>query len=229
MKVTSLMIALIASLLLYVSAFAQTNMTGTVLRDANLRTGPGTTYPVDGGIKAGQTVTITGQNSDKTWYHLTDGHWIFAALVKAKTAASTPAPASPARAPSSTETDPYTNKLLASASALKLATDQLNANIAQVKNDNALFVSPTWRSELSVSLGLIDAAALGFIALPSPPARYTQSDKEIRAYAQQLRAGITMVRNGFAQEDVNLISQGATQGFNAIRALTTTIQAATTQ
>lgn len=66
----------------------------TVLRDANLRAGPGTSYAIAGAAKAGQIVTIVGKNSDASWYHLASGQWIAAFLVKVKEAFS------PASAPS---------------------------------------------------------------------------------------------------------------------------------
>lgn len=62
----------------------------TVLRDANLRAGPGTSYAIVGAAKAGQVVTIIGQNSDASWYHLAGGQWIAAFLVKLKEAFSSP-------------------------------------------------------------------------------------------------------------------------------------------
>lgn len=109
MRVKSLAIACFVVLLLYVSVFAQSVITGTVLSNANLRTGPGTTYAVDGSLKAGASVTIVGQNDDKTWYQLKDGHWIFASLVRAATVTSTSnakkqTPASSSATPTVTKT-----------------------------------------------------------------------------------------------------------------------------
>lgn len=73
---------------------------GTVNANANLREGPGTTYPKVGGVKAGDTVFLAGCNDDCTWYQLKGRQWIFAELVDVDSAGATaPAAAKPAPAP----------------------------------------------------------------------------------------------------------------------------------
>lgn len=56
--------------------------TATANRNANLRSGPGTTYPVAGGVRTGQVLTIIGRNQAGDWLQLADGKWIAAFLVK---------------------------------------------------------------------------------------------------------------------------------------------------
>ncbi|MFN8492995.1 MAG: SH3 domain-containing protein [Caldilineaceae bacterium] len=78
--------------------------TVTALRDANLRGGPSTSYPVTGGVSSGQTLTLTGRNADSSWFQLTSGAWIAAFLLNdgsAPVAVATPtsAPAAPTAAP----------------------------------------------------------------------------------------------------------------------------------
>ncbi|MEZ4622471.1 MAG: SH3 domain-containing protein [Caldilineaceae bacterium] len=51
------------------------------LRNANLRRGPGTNYAVVGGVRANETLAITGQTGDGSWVQLQDGSWIAAFLV----------------------------------------------------------------------------------------------------------------------------------------------------
>jgi hypothetical protein len=53
----------------------------TVITNANLRSGPGLNFPVIGGLLAGRTVDIAGQNAAGTWYLLSDGSWIAAFLI----------------------------------------------------------------------------------------------------------------------------------------------------
>jgi uncharacterized protein YgiM (DUF1202 family) len=48
---------------------------------ANLRSGPGTTFNVVGSAPLGTQLTIVGRNADSDWFRLSDGSWIFAALV----------------------------------------------------------------------------------------------------------------------------------------------------
>jgi hypothetical protein len=56
--------------------------TCTVIANANLRAGPGTNWPVAGGVRAGIRITVVGQNLQGNWYRLLTGQWIFAALVR---------------------------------------------------------------------------------------------------------------------------------------------------
>lgn len=53
----------------------------TVNAAAKLRSGPGTDYPVVGGARKGDILTVTGRNAASTWYKLSNGFWISAPLV----------------------------------------------------------------------------------------------------------------------------------------------------
>ncbi|MBX3011834.1 MAG: excalibur calcium-binding domain-containing protein [Caldilineaceae bacterium] len=70
--------------------------TVVALRNANLRSGPGTTYAVAGSVQTGQLLMTVGQNPAGDWWQLADGTWIAAFLVddatSTNTVASTPAP-----------------------------------------------------------------------------------------------------------------------------------------
>jgi cytoskeletal protein RodZ len=75
----------------------------TVNAGANLRSGPGTDYPILAGLPAGQAVTITGRSADSTWFVLSDGAWVFSELVDNAPAdvpvvEAPPLPAAPAEA-----------------------------------------------------------------------------------------------------------------------------------
>lgn len=50
-------------------------------RNANLREGPGTSFPVVGSVRQGQSLALVGQNHDESWYLLEDGAWIVAFVV----------------------------------------------------------------------------------------------------------------------------------------------------
>ena len=49
--------------------------------DANLRSGPGTTFDLTGSITAGTALTIIGRNEAGDWLKLENGAWIFGELV----------------------------------------------------------------------------------------------------------------------------------------------------
>ena len=53
----------------------------TVTVDANLRSGPGTTFDVIGGTITGQAIKIVGRNADGTWLRLDNGGWVLGTLV----------------------------------------------------------------------------------------------------------------------------------------------------
>lgn len=49
--------------------------------NANLRSGPGTNFPVTGGTATGQEITIVARNEDASWFQLDNGGWVAAFLV----------------------------------------------------------------------------------------------------------------------------------------------------
>lgn len=62
-------------------------VTATVLQNMNVRSGPGTNYPIVGAGTAGETTKVLGRNDDGSWlkveYPSADGvGWIFAQLVQ---------------------------------------------------------------------------------------------------------------------------------------------------
>lgn len=60
---------------------AATTRTGVVIRNANLRAGPGTTYAIAGGARKDTPLTIVATNPAGDWYQLDTGAWIAAFLV----------------------------------------------------------------------------------------------------------------------------------------------------
>lgn len=82
----TLFIVLSISVSLFMShpSFAQSTITtdGVVLRNANLRSGPGTTFSVIGAATPGQTVAITDRSAAGDWYQLSTGEWIASFLVE---------------------------------------------------------------------------------------------------------------------------------------------------
>ena len=89
----------------------------TVGRTANVRAGPGTTYPVIGSARAGDVYDVLAQNRAGTWFQLDyegTSAWIFASLVTVDrpdlvpitTEIPTPAPTATSRPPSSPPSTP---------------------------------------------------------------------------------------------------------------------------
>lgn len=84
----SLLIGLAIWICLFLSSpsFAQTTLNGVVSRNANLRSGPGTSYAIAGSAAQGQVVVITNRTAAGDWYQLSTGEWIAAFLVDVTTA-----------------------------------------------------------------------------------------------------------------------------------------------
>jgi hypothetical protein len=93
----------------------------TAKRNANLRQGPGTNFPIVGGVTAGQTLAIVAANPAGDWYQLADGRWIFAALVEGAPAVAVSAEA-PA-APAAPESNPAPEAAAAPAGGWSLVAD----------------------------------------------------------------------------------------------------------
>jgi serine/threonine-protein kinase len=63
----------------------QLALQGRVVRNANLRAGPGVNFPVLGNARAGETLTLMACNAGCTWYQLANRTWIAAFLVQSAT------------------------------------------------------------------------------------------------------------------------------------------------
>ena len=128
----------LATLVLFIwtgAAFAQVPTAGTVNASANVRSGPGTTNAVVGGLTPGTSVTISGCNTDCSWYQIGPDRWIAAFLVTTTSVtpqptasapsapAAAPTPTSPAAAP--TTEQGYIDFLNRTADAYNNATDRL--------------------------------------------------------------------------------------------------------
>lgn len=59
----------------------KTTNNATTNANANLRSGPGTNYPVVGATKKGDAIAITGRDSGSTWFQLSNGYWLSASLI----------------------------------------------------------------------------------------------------------------------------------------------------
>ena len=84
-----MIVPVVTALLFWSLAVAQSATTGAVTRSANLRAGPGTTYPVVGAARPGQRVTIVESNAAGDWYRLANDQWIAAFLVNVTNPIST--------------------------------------------------------------------------------------------------------------------------------------------
>lgn len=82
---------------------------GVVVQNANLRSGPGTTYTIVGSAEPNQVVTITDQTEAGDWYQLNTGQWIAAFLVQTTNVVLVATP-TPASIPAPTSTSATANR-----------------------------------------------------------------------------------------------------------------------
>jgi len=106
-----IVISLVVSLLFIFTLPARaqetsTPATGNVSTNANLRSGPGTTYSIAGSAKAGTTLKIVGCNTACDWFQLDNGKWIAAFLVTGINKADLERVVSPTTTPAPTSTTP---------------------------------------------------------------------------------------------------------------------------
>lgn len=116
--------------------------------NANLRGGPGTGYPVVGGVKEGDALQVTARNPAGDWLQLADGAWVAAFLVDNAPAAAEvpvateiPALPTPAAAPAASSA-----AAPASASASAPATAGVAAGVLPIGQETE---AGGWRFKVS--------------------------------------------------------------------------------
>lgn len=150
-------------------------VTGTATTNANLRSGPGTTFDIVGNTTLGQLLTIVGRTQDGAWYLLDTGSWISSTLVAGAppiaqipifdpNAPPTPTPGAPAAAtPELEATLPATGTVpvTSTPSLLPTATPRavalgVDENIYLVEFDN---IAANYERALSAVDRLVDSAS----------------------------------------------------------------------
>ena len=109
---------------------------------ANLRSGPGTNYPVVGKTGAGQILEIVASNDERTWFELRDGSWIFADLVQSAPAVPVEANLPPLPAPTSASVPPPEPTLAPVAEPVATAIPSPPAQIAADTQELVSLTSP---------------------------------------------------------------------------------------
>ena len=187
-------LTLMLALLVTLSALAQTPVpgaAGTVIRNANLRAGPGTTYAVAGSLPARAKVQIVEQTAAGDWYKLEDGKWIAAFPVtvadaeaipralEGKSAGAAPAAsatAAPAQTPAAARTAARQN------GNLREGPGTSYANVGSLKAGAA--VEPFGRNSAGDWIQLADGTWVAAALLSGVPA-----DLPVTAVSAQLPGG----------------------------------------
>lgn len=159
----------------------------TVTVDANLREGPGTTFPIIGGTLTGQALTIVARNEDGSWFLLDNGGWLAAFLI-----ANAPDPAtvplfeeSTAQADAATPTTPLTPTVALTPTfgvqenlyviRVDGITDRYDFALTQVENlvataqeDPAQLENQEWIIQMTTMITLLRSASEELQSLAAP-------------------------------------------------------------
>ncbi|HHW86815.1 MAG TPA: SH3 domain-containing protein [Chloroflexi bacterium] len=105
--------------------------------NANLRGGPGTGYPIVGGVKAGDALDVTARNQAGDWLQLASGAWIAAFLVDNAPASADlpvandvpplPTPAAPASGATNAATPAQNGQAAAASSSIVSIGEEIEA------------------------------------------------------------------------------------------------------
>ena len=223
----------------------------TVTTDANLRSGPGTEFPIIGGTITGQVLEIVARNADASWYLLSNGGWVAAFLVSSPPAAATiplfnpdqpPTPTSPittttAVTPttSSTTTTPLSVAdrlyLLDGAEVTARYTTALAAIDGLVKQtaaDATLISNQAWIAEMNTAISLLTVTGDRVRAL-IPPARFATVHASLVQAATAYNAAAGLLSTAVNQASVAQLEEAVaeiTRGNDSLSRATLALQAA---
>jgi len=223
----------------------------TVTTDANLRSGPGTEFPIIGGTITGQVLEIVARNADASWYLLSNGGWVAAFLVSSPPVAATvplfnpdqpPAPTSPITATTPVTTTPIstTTTPLSVADRLYLldgaeVTARYTSALATIDNlvkqaaaDATLISNQTWVAEMNTAISLLTVTGDRVRAL-IPPARFTTVHASLVQAATAYNAAAGLLATAVNQANVAQLEDAVaeiTRGNDSLSRATLALQAA---
>ena len=223
----------------------------TVTTDANLRSGPGTEFPIIGGTITGQVLEIVARNADASWYLLSNGGWVAAFLVSSPPAAATiplfnpdqpPTPTSPittttavTSTTSSTTTTPLSVAdrlyLLDGAEVTARYTTALAAIDGLVKQtaaDATLISNQAWIAEMNTAISLLTVTGDRVRAL-IPPARFATVHASLVQAATAYNTAAGLLSTAVNQTSVAQLEEAVaeiTRGNDSLSRATLALQAA---
>jgi len=208
----------------------------SVTVNANLRSGPATTFPVTGGTTAGQTITIVARNEDGTWFQLDNGGWVSAALVaNPPAAASLPlfnaegtagATATPTPVPTPTTVTTTTvlgvreNLYIIRVDGLvdgyDLTLNTIDELVTRASANEALLQDSAWITEMTTALALLRSTGdeVGTLSAPAlfatPHALLVEAATSFTSAADLLAEGVDALDTDRLDEAFAQITVGTT-------------------
>ena len=207
----AVVVAGIVVVLLVGAVLAQTLVTGTVTRNANLRAGPGTSYAVVGTAAAGAAVVIVGENAAGDWYELEDGQWIAAFLVTTGDAAPPVATTRPTAVATERPTAAVSNRdwLLYSAQINEIVPNMGSA----LEHMSTLMQAPRltsddWVIDLALQFVIIRQAHEQLVAM-DPPASLASVHQQVLSATQDCNDATYAIADGLDRFDADELERGS--------------------
>jgi hypothetical protein len=208
----------------------------TVTVNANLRSGPGTEFPVIGGTITGQTINITARNEDATWFLLDNGGWVSAGLVanapisstvpvfNPAAPAATPTPEAPAApllptptpraqtAPAglSVEENLYLIEVESVSGKYDRAIASIDRLVTSAGGDETLLQDAQWTTEMNTAIALLRSASDDVGEL-TPTDRLAAAHDALVTAAEQFDRAADLLEAAVSQASVAQLDQALAQ------------------
>ena len=222
----------------------------SVTLDANLREGPGTTFPVVGGTITGQAINIVARNADGSWFRLDNGGWVAAFLIANApdpttvpvfdpNAPVTPAAATAAITPTTTLTPTaaltptfgvrenlYVIRVDGIADRYDFALTQIEGLVSQAQADTTLLENQQWIIQMTTMITLLRSAGDELAGL-AVPQLFTAAHQDLLAAATAYTNAADLLAEGVDQLAADTLSQATAQiqaGNTALGAAQTAIE-----
>lgn len=186
------------------------DLTGTILRASNLRSGPGTSYDIVGAGQPGQSVIIKERSDDGEWYQLSTGEWIAVFLVEVQPATSSTVAATTTPIAESLLEDAYTSALTPIMANYASSMNTFGEQMTAASNNPSLALDKQWRLRTATVLASWKLLGNQLREL-QPPARFTDIHKELLTAATHYDKASDLVAAGIDQLSADLIKQGTNE------------------
>lgn len=207
----------------------------SVTVDANLRSGPGTTFPIIGGTITGQTITIVARNEEGSWFLLDNGGWVSANLVanppaltsvplftEEGAAPDTPPTATPTPLPSPTPAaiitttagmpvlgvreNLYVIRVDGIVDGYDFALTKIDQLVTQASENEALLQDRAWIVEMTTAITLLRSTGDEVTNL-SAPALFADAHADLTAAATAFNNAADLLAEGVDQLDTERLDE----------------------
>ncbi len=212
------------------AAATQPAQASSVTVNANLRSGPNTTFPVIGGTTAGQAITIVARNEDGTWFQLDNGGWVAASLVAnppatasvplataegsttdsgatvTATPVPTPTPITTTVTTLGVRENLYIIRVDGLVNAYELTLNTIDALVTQASANEALLQDSAWIDEMTAALALLRATG-DEVASLSAPTLFATPHADLVEAAAAFTSAADLLAEGIDQLDTDSLDE----------------------